>query len=777
LTTKEERGTRLAQPTGPSIGLPVLICVAENLIRFFLAAVLAGAEVFDGYAMGGVAITAVSGAGAAGFTALLGACFGYLCFQGMVEGLRYIAACILVYALSFAFWDLPFFRLTWFMPAAAALLNGAVGFIYLSEKGWRPAQIIYFLTEIALTAVFAYFFRLALSLWDEPKQEEGISVRQTVGILVLSGAVLLTLEQIPLLGALSLGRVMACLLCMLAGWKGGVGIGAAVGFSAGLAMDFAAASSPYFVMIYGFSGLMAGVFYKQGRLLTAVAYSLSATAALLWTWDSGPRWEVLYEVFSAFTCFLLLPDKLLRRISLLTPTGVPPDSAKRARAYTVRRLNSAAAAFRDLSNELQEAVQAMAPAHSSARAVFDRAADRVCVRCTLRELCWSRDYQATRSALNDALPLLLDKGRGTAAEYPPWFTAKCVEFKAFSSAVNEELAAHLARRQYQSRARENRGAVCRQYAQLAGVLEKASDQLAAELTPDPLRQRRVQQRLAALGLEGESAVYYDELGHLRVEIAGTRLTVLDSEEERSRLSSLMGTPLRRENTGERGSICLVQSEPYMAVVGVAARQKDGQEVSGDAGAWFKDDRGNLHIFLCDGMGSGPRARADSSLALELLEKFLRAGVDPGEALRTLNDSLALRGEEKGGFSTIDLLRLDLFTGKGTLYKMGAAPTYLRRGDKVSRLSGQSLPAGLTLQGGGVPDVLPLSLSPGDWLVMASDGVTGGEDSWVSDALIHWEGDSPRLLARDLLEGAAARRVPDDDRTVVALRFTAREDNR
>jgi len=774
LTTKEERGARLAQPTGQSIGLPVLICAAENLIRFLLAAVLAGAEVFDGYAMGGVAITAVSGAGAAGLSALLGAGFGYLCLHGMVEGLRYIAACILVYAVSFAFWDLPFYRLTWFMPAAAALLNGVVGFIYLSEKGWRPAQIIYFFTEVVLTAAFVYFFRLGLSLWDSPKSEEGITAKQTVGILVLGGAVLLTLEEIPIMDTLSLGRILACLLCMLAGWKGGVGTGAAVGVTAGLAMDFAASAPPYFTMVFGFSGLMAGVFCKQGRLFTAVAYALSSSAAVLWTWTSGPRWEVFYEVIVAFFLFLFLPDKLLRRLSLLTPTGAPPDSALRARTHTVRRLNAAAAAFRDLSNELQEAVQAMAPAHSSARAVFDRAAERVCAKCALRELCWSRDYQATRSALNDALPLLLDKGRGTSAEYPPWFTAKCVEFKSFSAAVNEELAAHLARRQYQSRARENRGAVCRQYAQLAGVLERASDQLSTELTPDPVRQRRVQQRLAALGLEGESAVYYDELGRLRVEIAGTKLTVLDSEEERQRLSTLMGTPLRREETGERGSICLVQSVPYMAVVGVAARQKDGQEVSGDAGAWFKDDSGILHIFLCDGMGSGQRARTDSTLALDLLEKFLRAGVEPIEALRTLNDSLALRGEEKGGFTTIDLLRLDLFTGKGALYKLGAAPTYLRRGDKVSRLSGQSLPAGLTLQGGGTPDVLPISLSPGDWLVMASDGVTGGEDGWVCDALTHWEGESPRLLARDLLDGASARHVPDDDRTVVALRMTARE---
>ena len=84
------------------------------------------------------------------------------------------------------------------------------------------------------------------------------------------------------------------------------------------------------------------------------------------------------------------------------------------------------------------------------------------------------------------------------------------------------------------------------------------------------------------------------------------------------------------------------------------------------------------------------AQRDTSVLWLSPDRLRAPSEGAGEALRTLNDSLALRGEEKGGFTTIDLLRLDLFTGKGAIYKLGAAPTYVRRGDKVSRLSGQSL---------------------------------------------------------------------------------------
>lgn len=245
---------------------------------------------------------------------------------------------------------------------------------------------------------------------------------------------------------------------------------------------------------------------------------------------------------------------------------------------------------------------------------------------------------------------------------------------------------------------------------------------------------------------------------------------MNTPEELQNLSDILGVPLRAEDDSGGGRLKLVQSEPLMAVAGVAARQKEGQTVSGDAGAWFKDGAGRLHIFLCDGMGSGPEAHADSTGAVSLLEKFLRAGVDPTQALVTLNGALALRGEAEGGFTTIDLLRLDLFTGKGALYKFGAAPSYLRRQGTVCKLSGHTLPAGLDAGDEVRPDVIPLEAGDGDWLVMASDGVTGGEEDWIEHTLAQWEGDSPRLLAQQLLEGCLHRETGQDDKTVVAVKL-------
>ena len=197
-------------------------------------------------------------------------------------------------------------------------------------------------------------------------------------------------------------------------------------------------------------------------------------------------------------------------------------------------------------------------------------------------------------------------------------------------------------------------------------------------------------------------------------------------------------------------------------IGAALRPKEGETVCGDTVVSFRTESGLLCLLLADGMGSGEAARRESALTCRLLEQFLEAGIEPEAAMKTLNSAMALRGADTGSFTTIDLLTCRPDTGELAFYKYGAAPSYLKKGGTVRRITGGSLPAGLR-GGTAAPDVTRATLEPGSFAVMISDGVADpGRDEWLQNLLAGWEGEDPQTLAGLILSESIRRENLQDD---------------
>lgn len=207
-------------------------------------------------------------------------------------------------------------------------------------------------------------------------------------------------------------------------------------------------------------------------------------------------------------------------------------------------------------------------------------------------------------------------------------------------------------------------------------------------------------------------------------------------------------------------------------VGTLLRPKEGESACGDQLAVFTAGA-MLYMLLSDGMGSGAEAHAESAMTVRLLRQFLKAGIQPASALKTLNTALTLRCQEGGGFTTIDLLALDRRTGAATLYKYGAAASYVKRGGTVTRLEGGSLPAGLqdTRQ---PPEATGIHLEPGSVLVMVSDGVTSEGDDWLRELLASWPGGDSQELAQLILADSRRHGGLKDDCAALALRLEKSE---
>ena len=203
-------------------------------------------------------------------------------------------------------------------------------------------------------------------------------------------------------------------------------------------------------------------------------------------------------------------------------------------------------------------------------------------------------------------------------------------------------------------------------------------------------------------------------------------------------------------------------------VGLSLRPKGGETVSGDSAATFETEAGALCLLLSDGMGSGEPARRESALAVRLIERFLRAGVDAQSALRTLNSALNLRAEASDSFTTVDLVTLSLRSGEGELFKYGAAPSYVKRGGQVRRVCCSCLPAGLAAEQE-PPETTCVRLTGGSILVMVTDGVAdASDDGWLLALLAGWTGDNPQALVAAILAESVAHKGEEDDAGVLAL---------
>lgn len=195
----------------------------------------------------------------------------------------------------------------------------------------------------------------------------------------------------------------------------------------------------------------------------------------------------------------------------------------------------------------------------------------------------------------------------------------------------------------------------------------------------------------------------------------------------------------------------------------AARSRSKELANGDRCLAFPGPECRYYVLLCDGMGTGLGAAQEGQSAGSLLRQMLTAGFPAAHALRTLNSILALRGS--AGAVTVDLAELYLDTGHATLYKWGAAPSWLLRRGSAEKIGTATPPPGISVTESR-ETVEKLSLRRGEALVLLSDGVDGEGIPRRSDLTPDMP---PGELAAKILEYGRGKQMDDATAAVIRLR--------
>lgn len=701
-----------------------------------------------------------------GYGAAVGAFIGYALRLGEA-GLHYCAsllvcaACAMVFVRSWA----EGVRLM--APLCAAVTLWCTGSAALAAQ-FSLQGLILLGCEGALCAGFVYFYGAALSPPGAGAPKEKVRL---AGQAALFLSVLLLLEPWRVFGIVSPARALAALAVMCLAYCAGGGGGAAAGVAFGAAMDLAAGLELHFVGVYGFAGLLAGCCRDKKRLPFAVWFVLANCAATLWGLGSDRALAGLYECFCASVFFLVVPQGMLAGLQGRFSRPEQAEGLPALPSSGGKRLRQAAQALEALSMALTDVTDRLGRRNEQDIAqVFRRASDKVCGRCPVRGTCWDKDYVTTMGAMNDVTQRLRGRGKLEPEDFPFFFAARCLNMRQFTGAVNDEYAAWLRRRRQQAQRGGARQLMRRQYEGIQGLLQDMA--FSAEQGPEyyPSLQNRAQ-NIAAAYFRRPTVQLYCQQGRMYCEIRVGDPDDLpeDAAAFTRSLSLALGRdfgPLEPQLSARGMAVRCNEQERFAVETGWAQRKKEGQAVSGDQQARFLTEDGRAVIMLADGMGSGEGAAAVSMDALSLIGRFAKAGCSLCESARAVVPMLAARLEERG-FTTLDLLEIDLFSGRCALTKYGAAPTWLLAGGRARKLESRALPAGLEA-GAPPPEPEYFTLREDCRILMVSDGAAEGLDEpFLLEYLrLHPGADDPEELARGLTDRAVPEDAPDDRTAVV-----------
>lgn len=509
---------------------------------------------------------------------------------------------------------------------------------------------------------------------------------------------------------------------------------------------------------------------KKTWLMPCAAAASTACLGFVFLLDAGLSFINIFcylsEVLIVFWTSILLRSvrsnkRFLVRLKKKSASEIPLSQV------TQHSLRLAARAFSDLGDMLKRTFS-KEKNEQNIVSVFERPVRQVCKKCARCNHCWQEAYENTRGALNDVTQTMRQNGVLKASDLPLHFSAECLHIGELVELINQELRTYLTKRQYSARLRTRQDILCKQYREVSGVLESLS--MIEPPTLDLKAQNTLLRCMEEMGVTANVCAYRDKHARLCILMDGDAEceTVLEAFSEKTGVQ-LGKVHCSKGRDGYSFRVC--EKSPVRAELGVAARKKNGNSVSGDTVGHCKQPDGTVCIMLADGMGTGKDAAYESNLAVDLLIRFLESGIAPQSACATIHSALQLKGEVSTAFTTLDLLCIDPFSGESELYKFGSAPSYYRRSEETKCITCTSMPLGISCAGAPGVEHVRCALRAGDDVILMSDGISDqAVPGWLMQIIKEKHGLTPQEFAKEILLRAEREAEGSDDRTVLVVRM-------
>ncbi len=634
-------------------------------------------------------------------------------------------------------------------PAARELSDIFIGFAF---------GVIAFISVMSLNAFIA--------AKDKPLSDENSS-------LILSGAIIYTLLIAAFTGLgiqMFNAGVFLSAAAIISAPRIKDGFAAQAGILSAAGITIADSDFAQIGVVLAVSALVSSFLGHYGKITRACGLIFPIGLGVLITGISEHSTICTASVLMGAVAAVLLPERLLPTFGNRCFIGV--SSASRPFYVFGRKLAGMSEAIDEMDIAIRKTSEALDSEniHDPSQ-IYIAASDNICAGCKNNMYCWGSCYNRSADIMNKAISGIR---RGTLADentLDGHFSEICAKRRELATELNQRYAAFCSARSAARKVGEMRGVLSSQLTATKRMLKKVSEELCSENCFDEKLAAAAAEILKENGIMNPAVTAMNIDGKLTIDAYGDDTILFNPET----ISKKLAFGLRREfdppmiNESGRGiHITLSERSLYDAQIKTFSRSKADSAHSGDCFDCFNDGQGNVYMILSDGMGSGTRARIDSAFSCSMLTKMLKAGIDFDASMEMLNTSLSVKSSDES-FATLDVCKINLYTGEISLYKAGGASTFVRCGKEFGELSGSGIPFGISRKAEYSENRFTVAF--GDIIIMTSDGAEIDKD-WLERVVMREKNADLNSIIATIGEALrlSAEKGKEDDITVIGVKI-------
>jgi len=736
-------------------------------VLFVLGAAFSNSGINNSYSPFALSLVC-SASGVYSLFALIGAASGFIA-SGVAEAtVRFVASALIISAVKWAFAAFFESEQKWALPVSAGAVNLAVGSVLIITGESSIYDILLIVSESVMCGGATFFMLRTINILKTNNRIE--TAENIISVSVSLALLLLSLSKIEI-GMASLGRLIGSYTVISMTYCFGCFGGTVSAVCIGTTLSLSGGDGGFCAMALSVSSLIAGLFSKISRYALTLSYLLCMVLSVAVVSAEAKQLYFLYEALISSALFLLTPDKLFKRIKYAFPntTGeIYPNK------YLSARLNFVSSALSETSQSLCEMASLMErKGNLNINSVYSSAADIVCRRCSRKLTCWEENYTDTMDSFNHLTPSLKRQGRIEPQNIPDRLRQNCAKLPQLVSEINSGYQRNINQMQTALRNKQIKEVVTGQFAGISKLLCEMSQELSLTHC-DIEKEHRISSELLNRGIEvSDVSCPVDRFGHKTVEfycLSEDAEKILD-ENVHEIISEVCSAELEKAKivkTGELAKFSFCSKAPYSIKTASYQKSANGEKVCGDSFLTCEMQNGFSAVILSDGMGTGESAALDSKMTASLISRFLSLGFTVENSISLVNSALMLKSEDET-LATLDTAIFDLYSGSVSIKKSGAAPSFIKRSKRISKIEIGSLPLGIL--GDAKIRSADLKLSRGDILVMCSDGLCALSDNEIERIIKR--NDDIEIIARTLGEAAVNKEgeTRGDDITVLVTKIS------